>query len=306
MAPSRAGAAHLRGRLAHSLAGIIGAYLCAALLGLPQRLGRPLNTLLLVGDVALAAVWLGAEIWRVRWPDDAAARHRLQTASGLAHDPIAALEDTPAQTDAASFAVWHVHRQRSIEAARRLRLRLPWPWLTRRDRILFRGGLAVALLVCAWVAGPAARARLGAAFTLDFALLWGGAATPPAVTAWVTPPAYTGRAPLLLPGHDAALSLPAGSRLTVTVSGLRRSPRLAGAAGAFQALDADSYQIDTVLTRSATLTSLTSRRPSPSPACPDPKPGVPICGSPGMGRMTTASFRLRCRRILPPIPRPRR
>jgi uncharacterized protein (TIGR02302 family) len=235
-------------------AGIIGAYLCAALLGLPQRLGRPLNTLLLVGDVVLAAVWLGAEIWRVRWPDDAAARHRLQTASGLAHDPIAALEDTPAQTDAASFAVWHVHRQRSIEAARRLRLRLPWPWLTRRDRILFRGGLAVALLVCAWVAGPAARARLGAAFTLDFALLWGGAATPPAVTAWVTPPAYTGRAPLLLPGHDAALSLPAGSRLTVTVSGLRRSPRLAGAAGAFQALDADSYQIDTVLTRSATLT----------------------------------------------------
>jgi hypothetical protein len=48
-------------------AGIIGAYLCAALLGLPQRLGRPLNTLLLVGDVALAAVWLGVEIWRIRW-----------------------------------------------------------------------------------------------------------------------------------------------------------------------------------------------------------------------------------------------
>jgi uncharacterized protein (TIGR02302 family) len=235
-------------------AGILGAYLCMALLGLPQRLGRPLNTLVLVGDVALAVIWLGFGVWRIRWPDDAAARHRLQTASGLAHDPIAALEDTPAQTDAASFAVWHVHRQRSIAAARRLRLRLPWPWLARRDRILFRGGVVAALIVCAWVAGPAGRARLGAAFTFDFALLRGGAVTPPAITAWVTPPAYTGRAPLLLPGHDAALSLPAGSRLTVTVSGVGRRPKLLGAGTAFQSLDADSYQLDTVLTHSGVLT----------------------------------------------------
>ena len=181
-------------------AGILGVYFCAALLGLPLRLGRPLNTLLLLGDVALAAIWLGVGVWRIRWPDDAAARQRLQHASGLAHDPITALEDTPAQTDAASVAVWQVHRQRSIAAARRLRLRLPWPWLARRDRIAFRGGLVAALLVCAWVAGPAARARLDAAFTFDFALLRGGAVTPPAITAWATPPAYTGRAPLLLPG----------------------------------------------------------------------------------------------------------
>jgi uncharacterized protein (TIGR02302 family) len=235
-------------------AGILGAYLCVALLGLPQRLGRPLNTLLLVGDVALAAIWLGVGIGRIRWPSDAAARHRLQTASGLAHDPIAALEDTPAQTDAASFAVWEIHRQRSIAAANRLRLRLPWPWLTRRDRILFRSGLVAALIVCAWVAGPTARDRLAAAFTFDFGWLGGGAGTPPAVTAWVTPPAYTGRAPLLLPGHDAALSAPAGSRLTVTVSGVHRRPKLVGAEAAFHGLDAASYQLDTALTRSGVLT----------------------------------------------------
>jgi uncharacterized protein (TIGR02302 family) len=235
-------------------AGILGAYLCAALLGLPQRLGRPLDTLLLVGDVALAAVWLGVAIWRIRWPDDAAARHRLQTASGLAHDPIAALEDTPAQTDAASFAIWQIHRQRNIAAARRLRLRLPWPWLARRDRILFRGGLVAGLIVCALIAGPEAKDRLGAAFTFDFALLLGGDATPPAVTAWITPPAYTGRAPLLLPGHDAGLSVPAGSRLTVTLSGVRRTPKLVGAGSVFHSLDADSYQLDTVLTRSGLLT----------------------------------------------------
>jgi uncharacterized protein (TIGR02302 family) len=235
-------------------AGILGVYLCAALLGLPQRLGAPLNTLLLVADVVLAALWLGVAVWRIRWPDDAAARRRLQTASGLAHDPIAALEDTPAQTDAASLAIWQVHRQRSLAAAGRLRLRLPWPWRTRRDRLLARGGLIAALLVCVWAAGPAARSRLGSALTFDFALLTGGPATPPAITAWITPPAYTGRAPLLLPGHDAALSLPVGSRLTVTVSGLRRAPRLAGVGSAFHALDSDSFQLDAVLTGSGLLT----------------------------------------------------
>jgi uncharacterized protein (TIGR02302 family) len=231
-------------------AGILGAYLCAALLGLPQRLGRPLNTLILLGDAALAALWLAVSVWRLRWPNDAAARRRLQTASGLAHDPIAALEDTPAQTDAVSLAVWQVHRQRSLAAAGRLRLQLPWPWRARADRILFRGGLVAALLLCFWLAEPAVRVRLDAAFTFDFAKLTGGSATPPAITAWITPPAYTGRAPILLPGHDAALSIPAGSRLTVTVSGLRRAPELVGGGQTFHALDADSFQLDTVLAQS--------------------------------------------------------
>ncbi len=235
-------------------AGILGVYLCAALLDLPQRLGRPVNTLLLLADLAAAALWLGIAVWRIRWPDDAAARFRLQSASGLAHDPIAALEDTPAQTDDASLEVWQAHRARSLAAAARLRLRLPWPWLTRRDRFVFRGGLLAALLVCAWVAGPAARSRLGAAFTLDFALLTGGAATPPTVTAWITPPPYTGHAPILLPGHDAAVAVPAGSRLTVTVAGVRRAPSLAGFGHAFQPLDASSYQLDGALTQSGLLT----------------------------------------------------
>ncbi len=235
-------------------AGIIGLYLCAALLDLPQRLGGPVNTLLLLADLAAAAIWLGIAVWRIRWPDDAAARFRLQSASGLAHDPIAALEDTPAQTDEASLAVWQAHRARSLAAAARLRLRLPWPWLTRRDRFVFRGGLIAALLACVWVAGPTARDRLGAAFTLDFALLLGGAATPPTVTAWITPPPYTGRAPILLPGHDATVAVPAGSRLTVTVAGVGRSPSLAGFRPAFHALDASSFQLDGPLTQSGLLT----------------------------------------------------
>jgi uncharacterized protein (TIGR02302 family) len=235
-------------------AGIVGVYLCAALLGFPQRLGRPVNTLILLADLAAAALWLGIAVWRIRWPDDAAARRRLQSASGLAHDPIAALEDTPAQTDDASLAVWRAHRAQSLAAAARLRLALPWPWRARRDRLVVRGGLIAALLVCVWVAGPMGRDRLGSAFTFDFALLLGGAAIPPAVTAWITPPPYTGRAPVLLPGHDAAITAPAGSRLTVTISGLGRAPKLEGETDAFHALDAGSYQLDGALTHSGLLT----------------------------------------------------
>jgi uncharacterized protein (TIGR02302 family) len=234
--------------------GFVGVYFCAALLDLPQRLGRPLNTLMVLADLVAAMGALAIGVWRIRWPNDAAAQFRLRTASGLAHDPIAALEDTPAQTDPASLAVWQAHRERSLAAAKRLRLQLPWPWLTRRDRFLLRGGLIAALLLCAWLAGPAARSRLDEAFTLDPALLLGGSLVPPTVTAWITPPAYTGRAPILLPGRDAKLSVPAGSRLTVTVAGVGRAPTLAGEPGSFQALDGSSFQLDSTLTRSGLMT----------------------------------------------------
>ncbi|MBW4023439.1 MAG: DUF4175 domain-containing protein [Proteobacteria bacterium] len=233
---------------------ILGAYICAALLGLPQRLGRPVNTLILVADIAVAAIWLGIAASRIRWPSDAAARRRLQTSSGLAHDPIAALEDTPAQTDAASLAVWQAHRARSLTAAARLRLPAPWPWRARRDRLALRFGLIAAVCLCVLAAGSTARDRLADAFNLDFALLLGRAAPPPTITAWITPPAYTGRAPLLLPGHDAALSLPAGSHLTVTVAGVGRAPTLIGEAGTFHPLDAESFQLDGPLAHSGLLT----------------------------------------------------
>ncbi|MCB8874249.1 DUF4175 domain-containing protein [Acidisoma silvae] len=230
--------------------GLLAVYLCAALLGLPQRLGVAANSLLLAVDGLAALVALGIGIARIRWPDNAAAQARLTRASGLKHDPIAALLDSPAQTDADSYLLWRAHRARVLASTRRLRVGLPWPWRTTPGRLAFRGGIIVATVLCLWLSGPMAGPRLTAALTFNPTLLLGAPAAPPSVTAWVTPPPYTGRPPVLLPAHDATLTVPKGSRLTVTVSGVTRAPKLDGLAATFHPLDSDSFQMDGTLDQS--------------------------------------------------------
>ncbi len=59
-------------------AGILGLYLLAALLDLPQRLGPSLNTLLLLVCAIAALGVLGWGLRRFRWPGRAQAEARLQ------------------------------------------------------------------------------------------------------------------------------------------------------------------------------------------------------------------------------------
>ena len=68
--------------------------------------------------------------------------------------------------------------------------------------------------------------------------------------AWITPPAYTGLAPVFLKNEGGAVSVPAASRLTVSVTGGSGEPSLslAGTQRAFQALDGASFQADAELT----------------------------------------------------------
>ncbi len=66
------------------------------------------------------------------------------------------------------------------------------------------------------------------------------------VHAWATPPAYTGLAPVLLHADTEAASLPVGSHLTVSVTGIRGTPALVlgAAVTPFKALDAASWQAE--------------------------------------------------------------
>ncbi|MCB8883290.1 DUF4175 family protein [Acidisoma cellulosilytica] len=230
--------------------GLWAVYLCVALLGLPQRLGIAVNSILVFVDVLAGLVALGIGIARIRWPDERDAQARLTRASGLKHDPIAALLDSPAQTDADSDLLWRAHRARVLASTRRLRVGMPWPWRTTPGRFAFRGGILAALILCLWLAGPMAQPRLTNAFTFNPLLLLGPPAPPPGITAWVTPPPYTGRPPVLLPAHADSVTLPKGSRLTVTVSGVTRAPQLDGLAARFHALDADSFQMESTLDQS--------------------------------------------------------
>ena len=64
--------------------------------------------------------------------------------------------------------------------------------------------------------------------------------------AWVTPPAYTGLPPVLLQQAVHEVSVPAGSHLTVSVTGGSGEPELSvnGASDKFTAIDAASWQAE--------------------------------------------------------------
>lgn len=265
-------------------AGLLALYACAALLGLLQRAGAFATTLLCLLDILGAAGLLAFGLLRLRWPDERAARARLRRASGLAHDPLATLQDTPAQHDHAALLLWRAHRAQSLAATARLRVGLPWPWRARPRDLLVRSGILAAVIACLWVAGPAARLRLEAAYAVNPARLLGPPSPPPAVTAWITPPAYTGRPPLLLRAEDAESRVPAGARLTVTVSGVTDAPRIEGVEGHFEPLDPGSFQLQARLDHSGLVTLRGGGRALARWTLlvqPDGPPSIAFAGTPG-------------------------
>jgi uncharacterized protein (TIGR02302 family) len=74
--------------------------------------------------------------------------------------------------------------------------------------------------------------------------------------AWITPPAYTGLAPVFLRPDSGTVSVPAGARLTVSVTGGASTPVLSldGRSDQFRALDKASFQADRDLTQGGHLT----------------------------------------------------
>ena len=232
---------------------VLGAFLVVALLDLPSLL-PPWPRLVLPAITLVAmAVLLWRGLRRMRAPSSGTVDRRLEQASGLRHRPLAALADTPAQSSPEADTIWRMHRARLLEQVRRLRVGRPRPGLAARDRMAVRILVGVALLAALGVAGAEAPNRLLAAITP--AVPRGPAAPGTIVQAWVTPPTYTGMAPIfLLPSATAAI--PAGSKVTVSVTGGRDLPRLALAEDAadFRALDASSFQAERELTASGRLT----------------------------------------------------
>lgn len=233
--------------------GVAGAFVCLALLNIPRLLPPDWHLALLAGTAAAIAGlgWRGLR--RVRAPDDAAADRRLERDSGLRHWPLAVLEDRPAQADAAGSALWQAHVARTLRDVRRLRVGLPHPGLAARDRHALRAALVVALIACLGIAGADAPRRLAGALEPSLPRL--AAAPVTEVQAWITPPAYTRVAPVFLKSGGGTVSVPAGSRLTVSVTGGSGMPSLALDARRtpFRVLAKDSYQADRVLTQGGRL-----------------------------------------------------
>ena len=230
--------------------GVIGLFLVVALAGLPLLLPGWLHLLLLMGFAGLLG-WAGMRAAaHLRAPGLPAAERRLERDSGLSHRPIATLADRPTGDDPVALALWEAHRRRAAERLAALRVAPPRPGLPARDPRALRGGLAVAVVAALVVAGVEAPERLRRALLPSFA----GAALPsvPGVRleAWVTPPAYTGAAPVFLDPSGGNVSVPAGSRLQVAVSGGAGGVpdlMLDGAATAFRTLDRASFAAEATL-----------------------------------------------------------
>ncbi|WP_277751847.1 DUF4175 domain-containing protein [Dankookia rubra] len=228
--------------------GLLGLFLVVALLDLPQQLPGPLHILLLLGFAGLLG-WAGWRAWRgFRLPDDAGAERRLERMSGLRHRPLAALSDRPSGTDPAGLALWQVHQQRAAAQIRRLRIGSPRPGLPARDPRALRAAVLLGVVAALTVAGTEAPERLRRAVTPAFA---GPPPTPSLkLEAWVTPPGYTGAAPVFLDPAGGAATVPAGSKLQVSVSGGQGAAPdllLDAKATPFRALDAASFIAEAML-----------------------------------------------------------
>jgi uncharacterized protein (TIGR02302 family) len=234
--------------------GLLGLFACLALLGLPELLPASLHLALLVilvlGVLALAFRGLRG----VRLPDDRAADRRLETSSGLVHRPLSVLTDRPAVTDSLVQAVWRAHTDRAMAQVGRLRVGLPRPGLARRDPRALRYALLLCIVVSLVIAGVDAPTRLLAALSPAVPVPPGVATTE--LQAWITPPTYTRVAPIFLRPQGGAVSVPAGSHLTVNVSGGTTLPTLSlnERSAHFSSLDSNSFQAEWDLTRGGLLT----------------------------------------------------
>lgn len=264
--------------------GVAGLFICLALFDVPALLPGWAHTVLLAAcGVAIVAL-LALRLRRVRLPDRASADRRLERDSGLRHRPLTVLSDRPARADPIAQALWQEHVSRVLRDLRGLRVGLPHPGLARLDRRALRGGLVVLFAAALAVAGADAPERLVRAMQPTLPLVVPGPGTQ--IQAWITPPAYTRIAPLFLGPSGGSAQAPAGSHLTISVTGSIGEPSLsvAGRPGTVRALDAASFQAEADLAESGAVELNRDGRPLASwsvAAIPDRPPTIAWDEPPG-------------------------
>ncbi len=232
---------------------LIGVWAALALFDVPALLPAWWH----LAAVALLVAALGVLLWRglrpLARPTPAEIDRRLELTSGVRHRPLVVLDDRPATTDPAIAALWTAHRDRAAAQVARLRAGWPHPGIPQRDVRATRAALLVLLVAGFVVAGPDAPGRL--ARSVWPGLPEGVAAPVPQLQAWLNPPSYTGLPPLFLhPGVEAP-PVPAGSHLTVNLTGGTSAPSMTYGDDAtpFATLDATSWQAERDVAQDGTL-----------------------------------------------------
>ena len=197
---------------------IVALYLALSWLGVFLLIPFAARIVLLAGLVAgfLVSLW---PLRRVRFPSVHAAERRLEAHNALSHQAISVRLDRPAHETPEAMALWQAHQSRMAEKLRAIDSGLPKPDLAALDPYALRA-IPVLLLFVAWLyAGPDRSARLADAFQPPAGE--GETAVALRFDAWISPPAYTRKAPVYLQaeGGEAVTGIPAGSVLTVRLSG---------------------------------------------------------------------------------------
>ena len=235
---------------------VIVVLLIASLLTLPQRLPAWLHGLLLLGVVAGVARLLEQRLRRLHAPTTRRLDRRIEQASRLPHHPLLALADRPASVgapgDAASL-IWQAHLVRTGAGLRNLTAGPPRLGLRRHDRYRLALPLLALLLGALLLAGRDTPLRIASG-------LWPGLEMPlgprPALQAWITPPDYAGGAPVFLTDPHGRYEVPAGSRLMLSLTGLKGRPdiRIGGVEKAEAVrLSPTSWTLGQVVSASATI-----------------------------------------------------
>jgi len=270
--------------------------LAAGLLGLFDALGPVLHRvgLGIAGVALVVALVLG--LGGFRRPGRADARHRLEEDDPAR--PLSTLTDRLAGGAGSETAhrLWQAHRARAERAAAGLRARAPDLRLARRDRWALRL-FAPAALVGAFIGAGGNWVERVETTLLPRPADRGPdlVAAEPAAEAWAVPPAYTGLDTVYLDGDDGRrTTLPAGSVLTVRVTGLGSTPVLEGDAldgiEGFAALGAGLHEAKAELSRSGRLrvtTGATVLGDWRFEITPDTPPRIESTGRPG-ANMTMA------------------
>ncbi|WP_428375677.1 DUF4175 domain-containing protein [Lichenicoccus sp.] len=210
--------------LLHCLAWL-ALYAVLSLLDLPQRLPVWLQVplLLLVLGAVLSLAW--RRLRRIATPPQNAIDRRIEQRSGLRHRPLQALADRPAgDAGAIGGSIWEAHLARVGAAIGGLRTGWPRLGLLRHDPHRLSLLLGPALLAALLVAGGNIGDRLASGFLPG---LFEPPGPMPRLQAWVTPPDDTHAAPVFLAEARADVTVPAGSVLQLSLTGVLGHPRLA-------------------------------------------------------------------------------
>ena len=267
---------------------VLGVFLTAALLDIPSVIPGWLHAAGLAVLVAIlaVAVWHAARALRI--PDAAAARRRIEAASGLQHRPLTAISDrlVGGADDPVAAALWEAHRRRMAERARRLRIGVPLANLLRRDPYGLRVVLAIALVLAVIDAGGDSVDRIWRALQPDLRFS-PSAAQAASLDIWVTPPDYTGLPPLFLQHGPASgpITVPTGSTVLAQVQGGREIPKIEvdGKPTDFARIDAMNFKGGTTLTSGERLAVTQGGRTLgawPITVVPDAPPTIAYVGTP--------------------------